>query len=117
MTYRSASARAAAFDDALREAMSAPVPDAIQPEGAPASDPAAGTPGPEGVAVQTVATDAATYHTGLAAPDSHRVQHPLEHLASIAQRQVCACVECQTWRESERIGRIRRWQAVGERRT
>ena len=54
MSYRSASARALAFDDALREAMSASVPDAIQPEGAPASDPAAGTPRPEGVAVERV---------------------------------------------------------------
>ena len=92
MSYRSASARAVAFDEALREAMSATVPDTIDTQGAPASDPAAGTPGPEGVTVETVAADPAVSDPGSAPSDRDRVEH-------------------------ERKARLRRWQAVGERRT
>ena len=91
-TYRSSSARVRVFDDALREAMSATVSDTLDAQGSPAADPAAGTAGPEGVAVETVAADAAVSDPGSAPSDRDRVEH-------------------------DRKARLRRWQAVGERRT
>ena len=112
MSYRSASSRAAAFDQALREAMSTPVPDAIQPECSPASDPAAGTPRPEGVTVETVAADTAAYDSGSAPPDRDRVEHDVSVVSGLSRSQqdrlpVGAIAELQ------RLARLRRWQAVG----
>ena len=84
--------RELAFRDALREAMSATVPDAIQPQGSPASDPAAGASSPKGVSVDRVASVSAVRDAGSETDDGNRVEH-------------------------ERQARLRRWQAVGERRT
>ena len=115
MSYRSASARAVAFDDALREAMSATVPDAIQPECSPAADPAAGTARPEGVAVERVTADPAVSDPGSAPPDRDRVEHDSEWPAK--QWRVKPGAYTSGLAEAIRQGRLRRWQAAGERRT
>ena len=75
MTYRSASARAVAFDDALREAMSAAVTDAIQPEHSSASDPAAGTPRTERISTEDVAALARIMDADSATDNDDRVEH------------------------------------------
>ena len=90
MSYRSASARARVFEQALREAMSPTVTDAIQPEGPPAADPAAGTPRTEGVTPYNVARENIIPKPGLHPDDGNRVEH-------------------------ERQAKLRRWQAVDPR--
>ena len=90
MSYRSASARAAAFDDALAEAMRATVPDGIPSEGAPRAAVAAGADVPEGVAADRVAPVPAVGDTEPAPLDRDRVEHV-------------------------RQARLRRWQAVDPR--
>ena len=128
MTYRSASARARVFDDALREAMRAGVPDAIQPENPSAADPAAGTAGTEGVAPETVAAVTAVRDPGSAPSDRDRVQHSFTLKAECPYCQdltpdewlgICDCfaVEPLEALDQDRRARLRRWQAVGERRT
>ena len=91
MTYRSASARAVAFDDALREAMRPAVPDGIPTERAPRPAVATGADVPEGVAADRVAPVPAVEDTESAPTDRDRVEH-------------------------ERKARLRRWQAVGGQR-
>ena len=94
MSYRSASARAAAFDDAVREAMSATVSDGIPAEPARRPTVTAGADVPERYAADAVATVAAVLDTESDTTDGDRVEH-------------------------ERKARVRRWQAVDprERRT
>lgn len=89
-SLRSPSSRDLAFDQAVAEAMRTPVTDALQPQDSPASDPAAGAPGPEGDATDRVAAVPAVLNAESDAGDRDRVEH-------------------------ERQARLRRWQAVDPR--
>ena len=72
----------------LGDAMDSAVPHRLDPETAARPPVTARADKPEGVAVERVAADPATYHAGLASDDDDRVEH-------------------------ERKARLRRWQAVG----
>ena len=57
------------------DTVGSPIPNTVQPEGSPAADPAAGTPSPEGVAVEAVAADPAVRDTDSETADRDRVEH------------------------------------------
>ena len=90
MSYRSASARALAFDQAVREAMTASIPNGVTTE--PPARPAitAGTDIPERYATYRVAPVPAVLNADSDAADRDGVEH-------------------------ERQARLRRWQAVDPR--
>ena len=116
MSYRSASSRAAAFDDALREAMGSSVTERFDVEGAPASDPSAGTPRPKGVAVDAVTADSAVTDPRPKSYDGDRVKHgtsvnPQEiwnKRVRFGGERYMAAENAE--RERNRRARLRRWQ-------
>lgn len=133
-SYRSASARARAFDDAVAEAMGASVTDALNTQSPSASDPAAGTPSPEGVAPYNVAREHIIPKPTPYPDDSDRVQHsdlprdgaPLGVAATREERDTRGeNFAPNDWHrpddanalraEHERQARLRRWQAVDPR--
>ena len=120
MSYRSASARAAAFDQAVREAMSASIPNAVDPQDAPASYPAAGTPRPERITVRPTAEDRIVITHDPTPRDDDRVKHTRPYFESVwhtypdgsggwtspdGKRQLEA-QDAETYRKA----RLRRWQ-------
>ena len=114
MSYRSASSRAAAFDQALREAMGSSVTKRFNVEGAPAADPSAGTPSPEGVAVDAVAADPAVTDPRSKSYDGDRVKHyPTLGVTDCTGDPWVAARLAE--HEHIRKARLRRWQAVDPR--
>ena len=128
--------RELAFRDALREAMSATVTDTLDPQGSSASNPAAGTAGPEGVTVHATAADRVVTHYDPTPYDDDGVEDltafPSDTvyardgryaLHNGSGRLFIPAYDPDAWTveelsaEHERQARLRRWQAVGERRT
>ena len=116
----------------LGDAMDSSVPHRIPPELPTRPPVTAGTHEAEGVAVEAVAADAAVSDPGSAPSDRDRVEHgsklaghreagangegrPDASLSSTAPPETST--PATGGNELDRLARLRRWQAVGERRT
>ena len=104
MSYRSSSSRAAAFDQALREAMSAPVTDRITTE--PSARPAvtAGADIPESHAPYRVAPVPAVLDHDSDAADRDGVERHFQKLREQGEKHYLP------QKEFDRQARLRRWQ-------
>ena len=111
--YCSASARAAAFADALADAMRAPVSDGIPPE--PSRRPTVTTRAdvPERNTADAVAAVPAVLDTEPDTPDGDRVEHESGWPAK--QYRVKPGAYTSGLAEGVRQARLRRWQAVDQR--